>query len=117
MAAMLDQVCLDGPLWFVRVMMGVNTMINPTENEMVGRKTLRLRLSDGTEVLIKQSLGGNALHLAAHCICVLCIAASYAVFPLPPAVSSTEGRQKNCVGLGRPLRVKDALILGQDQGS
>ena len=92
MAAMLDQVCLDGPPWLVRVMMCVNTMVNPTENEMVGRKTLRLRLSDGTEVLTQQSLGGNALYLAAHSICVLCIAASYALLPIPPAVSSTKGR-------------------------
>ena len=92
MAAMLDQVRLDGSLWLMRVMMCVNTIVHSAEDEMVSRKTLRLRLSDGAEVLIQQSLGGNALYLAAHSICVLCIAASYAVLPLPPAVSSTEGR-------------------------
>ena len=92
MAAMLDQVRLDGSLWLMRVMMCVNTMVNSTKNEMVGRKTLRLRLPDGTEVLTQQSLGRDALYLAAHSICVLCIAASYAVLPLPPAVACNEGR-------------------------
>ena len=51
MATMFDQVCLDRSLWFMRVMMGVNTAVHPAEDEMVGRKTLRLRLSDGAEVL------------------------------------------------------------------
>ena len=51
MAAMLDQVRLDGSLWLMRVMMCVNTIVHSAENEMVGWKTLRLRLSDGTEVL------------------------------------------------------------------
>ena len=51
MAAMLDQVCLNGSLWLMRVMVCVDTIFHPVEEEMVGRKTLRLRLPDGTEVL------------------------------------------------------------------
>ena len=84
---------------------------------MVGRETLGLRLPNGTEVLTKQSLGGNALNLAAHRVGVLRIAASYAVFPLPPEATCTEGREKNRISLGGPLGVEDSLVLGQDQGS
>ena len=50
-AAMLDQVRLNGSLWLMRVMMCVNTAVHSAEDEMVNRKTLRLRLSDGAEVL------------------------------------------------------------------
>ena len=50
-AAMLDQVRLNGSLWLMRVMMCVYTIFYSAEDEMVGRKTLRLRLSDGAEVL------------------------------------------------------------------
>ena len=48
---MIDQVLPDGSLWLMRVMMCVNTIVDSAENEVVGRKTLRVRLPDGTEVL------------------------------------------------------------------
>ena len=112
MATMFDQVCLDRSLWFMRVMMGVNTAVHPAEDEMVGRKTLRVRLSDGAEVLTQQGLRRDALHLAAYRLGVLCIATSYAVLPLPHVATSTKGRKKDRVGLGRPLGVKDTLVLG-----
>ena len=50
-AAMLDQVRRDWSLWLMRVMMCVYTFFYSAEDAMIGRKTLRLRLSDGTEVL------------------------------------------------------------------
>ena len=94
----------------------MNTMFHPTEEEMVGWKTLRLRLPDRAEVLTKQSLGRNAFYLAAQRFGVLCVAVSYAVYPLPPVASSPEGGEENRVSLGRPLGVEDTLVLGEDQG-
>ena len=50
-ATVLDKVRLAGPLWLMRVVMRVNTIADPAENEMVRRETLGLGLPDGTEML------------------------------------------------------------------
>ena len=117
MATMLGKICRVGSQGFMGIMVCVDTTLHPMEEEVVGREPLGVRLSNGTEVLSQKSLREDAFHLAAQCLSVPSVAVSYAVGPLPPMVPSPEGRNKSRVGLRRPLRMKDTLILGEDQGS